>query len=206
MANLKMPCLLVLLAVTVLTQAKEAAAATKAESSKRLRHRTESEMMEDESNNIDDYVKQEAEPERSRKIDHNNDRNVVGEQRDSSIRWFRKLQEQLLDQSMRQQMVEKDHILTEKWLVDNINDLHRELKQTETDLEHYVQVTKNILAQNEAQLRQQQLASALSQTVPSKLSRFHRGSKQQDASPDQTKWQIDSLRALVLSEIAKQRG
>lgn len=30
------------------------------------------------------------------------------------------------------------------WLTDNINDLHRELKQTENDLEHYIQVIGRI--------------------------------------------------------------
>lgn len=39
-----------------------------------------------------------------------------------------------------------DHLLMEKWLVDNIKDLHRELKQTESDVEHYVQVTKSIMS------------------------------------------------------------
>lgn len=69
--------------------------------------------------------------------------------------WAKQLKEQLLDQKLQHQMVEKDHQMMEKWLVDNINDLHRELKQTELDFEHYVQVTKRMLVKNERQIRQQ---------------------------------------------------
>ena len=60
----------------------------------------------------------------------------------------------------------------ERWLVDNVNDLHRELKQTEGDFEHYMRVTKNIFLRNEAQLKRQlALATSLPlsiqlQTVP----------------------------------------
>lgn len=60
-----------------------------------------------------------------------------------------------VEQVIRQRVADKDHLLMEKWLVDNINDLHRELKQTELDFEHYVQVTKNILAKNELQLKRE---------------------------------------------------
>lgn len=47
-----------------------------------------------------------------------------------------------------QRVAEKsaDHLIIENWLIDNINDLHRELKQTENDFEHYVQITRNMLA------------------------------------------------------------
>lgn len=76
---------------------------------------------------------------------------------------LRQLQDQLIDQVIRQRVAEKDHLLMEKWLVDNVNDLHRELKQTEMDFEHYVQVTKNILAQNESHLKRQ---LAISTSLP----------------------------------------
>lgn len=42
-----------------------------------------------------------------------------------------------------------DHVMMEKWLIDNINDLHRELKQTETEFEHFSDVTQHIIARNE---------------------------------------------------------
>lgn len=74
---------------------------------------------------------------------------------DHVLKLFKRLEGQFVEQVLRQRIVDKDHLLMEKWLVDNINDLHRELKQTELDFEHYVQVTKNILAQNEQQLRRQ---------------------------------------------------
>ena len=74
---------------------------------------------------------------------------------DQLQRLFRELQARFVEQVIRQRVADKDHLLMEKWLVDNINDLHRELKQTELDFEHYIQVTKNILAQNEQQLRRQ---------------------------------------------------
>lgn len=66
-----------------------------------------------------------------------------------------KLEQQLVEQVIRQRVADKDHLLMEKWLVDNISDLHRELKQTEMDFEHYVRVTKNILLQNENHLKRQ---------------------------------------------------
>lgn len=66
----------------------------------------------------------------------------------------KQLQDQLLDQEVRHKVAEEDHRRMEQWLVDNINDLHRELKQTELDFEHYAQVTKIILARNEHQIRQ----------------------------------------------------
>lgn len=47
---------------------------------------------------------------------------------------------------------EDDHLMLENWLIDNINDLHRELKQTENDFEHYLHITKNMLATILAQL------------------------------------------------------
>lgn len=59
------------------------------------------------------------------------------------------LQKQFVEQVIKQRIADGDHLLMEKWLVDNINDLHRELKQTEMDFEHYVQVTKNILARKD---------------------------------------------------------
>lgn len=89
-----------------------------------------------------------AEPQVT-KLESNN-RNV-----DVSSKWHKRLQEQLIHETLRHRVAEKDHLIMEKWLVDNINDLHRELKQTETDFEHYFQVTKNIIAQNERQFKQQ---------------------------------------------------
>lgn len=90
------------------------------------------------------------------------------------------LQKQLINQAIRQQVADKDHLIMEKWLVDNVNDLHRELKQTEMEFEHFVQVTKNIMTQSEQQLRRQ-LAAATSlplfsplQTVP--IDSIHRSS------------------------------
>ena len=90
----------------------------------------------------------------------------------SLARLIGQLQRELLDQVIKQRMVEKDHLLMERWLVDNVNDLHRELKQTEGDFEHYMRVTKNIFLRNEAQLKRQlALATSLPlsiqlQTVP----------------------------------------
>lgn len=46
--------------------------------------------------------------------------------------------------------------MMEKWLVDNIKDLHRELKQTESDFEHYLKVTKSLFAKNELRIEQHQ--------------------------------------------------
>lgn len=74
---------------------------------------------------------------------------------------LKQLEQQLAMLSKRQQVAEKDHFMMQKWLVDNINDLHRELKQTETDFDHYTQVTKSIVDQNESRFKQQ-LAAALS--------------------------------------------
>mgnify|MGYP006965680584 CR=1 FL=1 len=79
----------------------------------------------------------------------------------SYVKMLKQLQEQFIDLVMRQRVSEKDHLLMEKWLVDNINDLHRELKQTESEFEHYIQVTKNIMTQNERRLKQQ-VAEAMS--------------------------------------------
>lgn len=76
------------------------------------------------------------------------------------LKRFKQLQAQVVRQSMQHDIAEKDHLIMEKWLVDNINDLHRELKQTENDFEHYVQVTKNIFLQNERKLKHQ-LAHAM---------------------------------------------
>lgn len=84
---------------------------------------------------------------------------AVGKHSDENLRLYNQLQHQLLEQAMRQRVAEKDHLMMEKWLVDNINDLHRELKQTESDFEHYVQVTKEILAQNDIRLKQQVAAT-----------------------------------------------
>lgn len=67
--------------------------------------------------------------------------------------WIKRLQVQLNEQEMKQRMNEKDRNLFEKWLIDNISDLHRELKQAESDFEHYAQVTKSILEQNDLALR-----------------------------------------------------
>lgn len=77
-------------------------------------------------------------------------------------KWFDNLQRQLVQQVLRQRVAEKDHLMMQKWLVDNINDLHRELKQTESDFEHYVQVTKRLLLAGGAEQRliKQQLARA----------------------------------------------
>lgn len=71
----------------------------------------------------------------------------------------KQLEKKITEEEQRQQVAEKDHLIMQKWLVDNINDLHRELKQTETDFEHYVQVTKKMMAQNEFHMMQQMLAT-----------------------------------------------
>lgn len=71
------------------------------------------------------------------------------------LKLYTQLQEQLVEHTIRQRVAENDHFLMEKWLVDNINDLHRELKQTESDFEHYTKVTKEIIAQNERLIKQQ---------------------------------------------------
>lgn len=76
-----------------------------------------------------------------------------------------KLRDRLLDQETRHKVAEEDHRRMEKWLVDNINDLHRELKQTELDFEHYAQVTKIILARNEHQIRQHVASIAMQPLV-----------------------------------------
>lgn len=77
----------------------------------------------------------------------------------------RQLRKQVLDQEIRNKATEEDHRRMEQWLVDNINDLHRELKQTELDFEHYAQVTKIILAKNEHQIRQQVASIAMQPMV-----------------------------------------
>lgn len=64
-----------------------------------------------------------------------------------------KIERELID---RQRGVERDQELRERWLTDNVNDLHRELKQTESEFEHYFQVTKELIARNEARINQQQ--------------------------------------------------
>lgn len=79
--------------------------------------------------------------------------------------WPTKVQRQLAEQALLQKMSDKDHTLMEKWLVDNINDLHRELKQTESDFEHYVQVTKKFIEKNEL-LMSPLIASGLSVPIP----------------------------------------
>lgn len=68
---------------------------------------------------------------------------------------LKNLEQLILEEHIQNKMAEKDHLMMEKWLVDNINDLHRELKQTENDFEHYVQVTKRVLLRNEFRLKQQ---------------------------------------------------
>lgn len=73
----------------------------------------------------------------------------------------KQLRKQMLDQEIRNRATEEDHRRMEQWLVDNINDIHRELKQTELDFEHYAQVTKIILAKNEHQIRQQVASIAM---------------------------------------------
>lgn len=170
---------------------------------KKIYQHHRSDLFEDESNNIEDFVQQVPARDRVKsdgKFQKASSTADAGEEnRDTSVRWFRKLQDQLLDQSIRHRVAEKDHSMMERWLVDNINDLHRELKQTETDLEHYVQVTKNILAQNEVHLRQQ-LATALSQPVPSKLARYQ--PLKQEGITEQSKWQLGPLQTLVLAELA----
>lgn len=94
-------------------------------------------------------------------LDQQDDSNSIdsgsGEQKQSvltfpkekSTSWIKRLQMQLNNQEVKQRITDKDRMIFEKWLVDNINDLHRELKQTESDFEHYVQVTKNIMERNE---------------------------------------------------------
>lgn len=72
-----------------------------------------------------------------------------------SARWLSRFREQLAEQWARQRALESDHEMRAKWLIDNINDLHRELKQTEHDFEHYFQVTKDIIAHNSDYARQQ---------------------------------------------------
>lgn len=201
-----MQCLLLLvallLALAVSTQAKESFA-TKATAKESQRRTETTDMLEEDSNNIDvDYIIKPIEPEEK---PHRTGINGNGiNQHHECVRCLRKLEEQLLAQSVRQRMVEKDHLIMERWLVDNIKDLHRELKQTETDLEHYVQVTKSILAQSESQIRQQ-LALALSQPSP-RMAAGYRAYKQQEVLVAPAKWQVESLQALLMSEIAKQRG
>jgi hypothetical protein len=81
------------------------------------------------------------------------------------LKLFEQLQVRFVEQLIRQRAVDKDHLLMEKWLVDNINDLHRELKQTEMDFEHYVQVTKNILARSEQELQRRLARPSSSQSL-----------------------------------------
>lgn len=89
------------------------------------------------------------------------DNELINRQHLELTKWFDNLQQQFVQQVLRQRVAEKDHLMMQKWLVDNINDLHRELKQTESDFEHYVQVTKSLLlAGNEQRLMKQQLARA----------------------------------------------
>lgn len=47
-----------------------------------------------------------------------------------------------------QKAVEKDHQIREKWLIDNIRDLHREIKQTESDIDHFAKINKQIIDRN----------------------------------------------------------
>lgn len=61
-----------------------------------------------------------------------------------------KLHEKLQKNELRYQTDQKDRHIMDKWLVDNIKELHRELKQTGLDFEHYLQVTKTIIAQTHA--------------------------------------------------------
>ena len=83
------------------------------------------------------------------------------QQQEDSLKILHALQKQFVEQVIRQRVIDQDHLMMEKWLVDNINDLHRELKQTEMDFEHYVRVTKNILAANELENRNDQLKRQL---------------------------------------------
>lgn len=83
---------------------------------------------------------------------------VIAQQRAQYLdlmKWFEHLQRQFMQQVLRERVAEKDHLLMQKWLVDNINDLHRELKQTESDFEHYVQVTKGLMLTSEQRLKQE---------------------------------------------------
>lgn len=80
---------------------------------------------------------------------------LEGNNKYENNKWVKLINEEIERQSKRMKASEEDHSIMQKWLVDNINDLHRELKQTEMDFEHYVQVTKNILASNERQLKLQ---------------------------------------------------
>lgn len=94
------------------------------------------------------------------------------EEAPNCARVLQALQKQFVEQVIKQRVVDEDHLLMEKWLADNVNDLHRELKQTEMDFEHYVQVTKKILARNDVERnnnllkRQLALQTALPLSIP----------------------------------------
>lgn len=105
-----------------------------------------------------------------------------------SKNWFRLLQEEIANQAIRQRASDKDHILMQQWLIDNINDLHRELKQTEVDVENYARVTKNLFATSERNLK--------------KLSRDRRQSRLalvEDATTEEAP-KPRGLRALILDD------
>lgn len=73
--------------------------------------------------------------------------------------------------------------LREKWLIDNVNDLHRELKQTENDFEHYFQVTKRMIALNEQRIRQQ-VAATIAQQHEQQRDFVQLGYRQLEAEAD----------------------
>lgn len=107
----------------------------------------------------------------------------------STVSQIKQLQDELANQVKRQKAAEMDHLMMQKWLVDNISDLHRELKQTEVDFEHYVQVTKTIMGNNERQLRQQQQQQQV--ISPPTLAFL--------VDPLNSKPQIGTLRALLVN-------
>lgn len=112
------------------------------------------------------------------------------------------LQQQFVEQVIKQRVVDADHLLMEKWLVDNVNDLHRELKQTEMDFEHYVQVTKKMLAHNDLErdnyLLKRELAmqTALPLSFPLRTIAVH---QEQDSSVAHNHHNRQHLRKLLLS-------
>lgn len=110
------------------------------------------------------HQEQQSKSTSSSAVSHNPNQDQASE----CMEMMRALQGQFVAQVIKQRVADQDHLMMEKWLVDNINDLHRELKQTEMDFEHYVEVTKNILARSELEERNAQLKRqlALQTTLP----------------------------------------
>lgn len=120
--------------------------------------------------------KQAIEDSRSRMAKSSASENVVDNAETAKHEYcsktLRALQKQFVEQVIKQRVVDEDHMLMERWLVENVKDLHRELKQTEMDFEHYVQVTKKMFARYDLErsnyLLKRQLAmqTALPLSIP----------------------------------------